>query len=257
MSESKTSRILYYDIETAPLIGSSWQTWDTNLIWIVKDWYILSFSWKWGDEKKVYVLGLTDFKRYQKDPENDIELVKRLFELFSEADIVVAHNGDRFDQKKVNARIAYHGLNPPAPYKQIDTLKVARRYFAFTSNKLNDLGVYLKCGQKLDTGGADLWRKCLLGDPKAWKKMLRYNKQDVVLLEQVYMKLRPWMNNHPSLALMEGRPDKCPKCSKGPMIQVKKRKYANVGWAIQYQCNNCGGYATHRKKEQSNVQFTN
>lgn len=244
------ARVLLYDIETAPILGTAWGKWEQNLVWIVKDWYMLTFAYKWLGDKKTHVLGLPDFKTYAKDPENDIELVKALRELFDEADVVIAHNGNSFDQKKSQARMVLNGLTPPSPYQQIDTKLVAKRYFSFTSNSLNDLGRELKCGQKLDTGGYDLWRSCLAGDPKAWKKMKKYNKQDVVLLEEVYLKLLPWINSHPPMNSILHRPSVCPKCGGPKMVAGMKYTASKSGIRYQYfRCNSCGGVAKSRIPE--------
>ena len=241
-------KILFYDIETAPLIGPAWQTWDTNLIWVIKEWYMLSFAYKWAGEKKVHVRGLPDYKLYKKEPENDRELVTELYKLFDEADVVIAHNGDRFDQKKTNARIIFHGLKPPTPYQSIDTLKIARKHFSFTSNKLNDLGIYLGCGQKLKTDSS-LWQKCMAGDRKAWADMLRYNKQDVVLLEQVYNKLLPWITNHPSTNVYEGRPNACRNCGSDKIKAGMKYRATNTTLYQYFRCMGCGANLKSRLPE--------
>jgi hypothetical protein len=48
------------------------------------------------------------------------------------------------------------------------------------------LGHFLGIGRKLNHTGKALWLGCMSGDPKSWKKMRRYNQQDVRLLEAVY-----------------------------------------------------------------------
>lgn len=241
-------RILLYDIETAPILGTTWGMYEQNLIWIVKDWYMLCFSYKWLDERKIHVIGLPDFPRYKRDPENDVELVKKLHSLFDEADVIIAHNGNSFDQKMVNTRIMVHKLGPPSPAQYIDTKLVAKRFGRFTSNKLDDLGKSLSLGQKLSTGGAELWKGCMKGDVRAWTKMMRYNKQDVRLLEQLYLELRPWIANHPSMNLLN--PEACPKCKKGPMH--------SAGWKVtktnryrRYRCQSCRGYSQERTAEKT------
>ena len=138
---SSKAKILLYDIETAPNLVHTWGVYEQTALEVVRPWYILCFAYKWLDEKQTHVVSLPDYeKQYKKDPENDYEVVKRLHELFNEADIVIAHNGNNFDQKKVHARFLVHGFDPPINYKQIDTLKEARKHFRFDSNRLNDLG---------------------------------------------------------------------------------------------------------------------
>src|SRR6266487_356449 len=191
-------RILLFDIETAPSLGWVWEKWETNVLAFKTQWYILSFAYKWLGEKRIHTHALPDFTIFTKDREDDSGLVRELWSLLDRADIVVGHNGDRFDLRKSNARFIVHGLAPPSPYKSIDTLKIARRHFNFTSNRLDDLGQYLSVGRKLAHTGVHLWLGCMRGDEKSWTMMRRYNAQDVALLERVYLKLRPWATGHPN-----------------------------------------------------------
>lgn len=238
----KGVKILYFDIETAPTLGHVWGLYEQNVIAVEKDWYMLCWAAKWSGSREVITAALPDFPLYKKDKENDREVVKALWKLLDEADIVIAQNGDGFDIKKANARFIQHGLLPPTPYKTVDTLKVARRYFKFDSNKLNDLGKYLGVGQKIQTGGFTLWKGCLQGDLKAWKKMIRYNVQDVILLEDVYLKLRPWMTTHPNLNLYRHSVYNCPNCGSN---QTEKRGLVHTRASSQqrYHCRSCGAWS--------------
>ena len=242
MAEVGGPRILIWDVEVAPIIGTVWGKYEQNLIWEIQGWYFLCFAYKWLGEKKTYVISQRDMPNYKAGSDDDSDVIRKIRALFDEADIVIAHNGDAFDQKKANARMAYWDMSPPSPYKQIDTLKVARRYFKFTSNKLGDLGQHLGLGNKLETGGHELWKGCMAGDIKSWEKMEAYNKQDVVLLEQVYLRLRPWMTNHPPIGIMGDRPASCDNCGSSKMHNHSKKTYAKRGWRQQYKCYDCGSY---------------
>lgn len=241
------AKILYFDIETAPNLSYVWGQYEQNVIDHERQWYILCFGYRWEHQKKTSVCSLVDYKdAYAKDPENDYHVVKKLWDLISEADIVIAHNGDRFDMRKANARFVKHGLGPASPVKSVDTLKVARRYFMFNSNKLNELGTYLGVGQKESTGGFETWAGCMRGDIKAWKTMIKYAKQDVVLLRDVYLQLRPWMTNHPNLNVYDAVSDhSCPTCGS---INLQRRgyKYTKVASYQQWQCNDCRSWSRSR-----------
>lgn len=241
-------RTLIYDIETSPSLGYVWGKWQQDVIQFKEEWYILCFAYKWLDEKKTHIVALPDFKLYKKDPTNDREVVQKLHDLFSEADVVIAHNGNSFDQKKSQARMLYHGMNPPQPYQQLDTKLIARRHFNFTSNKLDDLGEVLKVGKKLQTGGFSTWLGCMAGDKKAWDKMKKYNKQDVVLLEKVYLKMRPWTANHPAVNVIDNLPEACPKCGKGP-LQARGYATTKTNRYRRSQCQSCGGWSQSRIPE--------
>lgn len=238
-------KIAYIDIETAPGLGYAWTTWETNIIDWKSTWFILCFSVRWDGENTTRTYALCDFPGYKKHKENDKALVKKLWEVFDEADIVIAHNGDRFDIKKANARFVFHGLLPHRPFKSIDTLKIARSKFRFDSNRLNALGGYLKLGRKLPHTGFHLWQKCMSGDLKAWALMKRYCARDVDLLYKVYHKLRPWATNLPSLnALTDKEPhEACPNCG-SHKVQRRGEQVARTLKKIRYHCQGCGSWFT-------------
>lgn len=235
---STPARILLIDIETAPSLGWVWQKWQTNVIDFKSDWYILSVAWKWTDENFINVIGLDDFPGYKSNSEDDKNLVKAIWSLLNEADIVIGHNADSFDLPKINTRFLTHGMAPPTPYKIIDTLKIARKVFAFDSNKLDDLGRYLKIGRKLPTTGFHLWRGCMTGDVESWRIMKDYNKHDIELLEQVYYLIRAWDKNHPNVNHGE---QACPKCGSSS-FQKRGFSYTALREKQRYRCLSCKGW---------------
>jgi len=235
--------IAYFDLETSPLVGYTWGKYEQNVLGLVKDSYIMCFAVKWNNGKtKVYKK--PDFKTYR-------QFVKKLWNVFNEADILVAHNGDKFDIKKSNTEFIKLGFKPPAPYKTIDTLKWSRRLFKFDSNKLDDLGEYLKVGRKVQTGGFKLWTDCIDGEPRAWVKMGKYNKQDVELLYRVYEKLKSWSNNHPNINVLEGK-DACPVCG-SKKLQRRGFNMAKSGKTQRFQCTNCYAWCSSKTTRTTNI----
>lgn len=232
-------RVLFFDIENAPSLGWFYDLWkEGNIVGTKSDQYFLSVAYKFLGDKKVRSFSLPDFKGYKPGSENDKALVKELWKLFDEADIIIAHNGDRFDIRKTNARFAYYNLPPPSPYKTIDTLKVAKRYFNFVSYKLDNLGDHLGYGRKIVHTGFDLWQGCMNGDPKAWKHMVKYNKRDVELLEKIYLHLRPWITNHPNLGVLLNESHACPACGSTDLMKMGT-DMTQTGRVQQYQCKAC------------------
>lgn len=230
-------RIAYIDIETAPILATVWELHEANAVWVERDTYMLCFSVLWSGEKRAKTYSLPDYPGYKKNKHNDYKLVADLNRVLSSADIVIAHNGDNFDIKKIRSRLIVHKFKPPPPFKTIDTLKLARRTFKFDSNKLDNLGRYLGCGRKIPNTGAALWRGCVNGDMKSWRRMKAYNAQDVYLLERVYHKLRSW-SDHVDLRLYDGSSG-CPTCKSKNVIRQgsrisRTRKYQRL------QCQACG-----------------
>ncbi|MFA6282090.1 MAG: ribonuclease H-like domain-containing protein [Candidatus Omnitrophota bacterium] len=247
------AKTLFYDLETSYNEGAYFQLYrEGNILFTTRHWHLLSFAYKWLGEKTTHVKALPDYKTYKTDKRNDVELVKDLWGLFNQADIIVAHNGNAFDSKKSLSRFIFHGLKPPTPYKQIDTKLVAKRYFRFDSNKLDDLADFLGVGRKLHTGGVKLWQDCINGDLKAWNVMKRYNKQDVVLLEKIYMIFRPYITVHPNIALLNGKTLACPNCGSENIVR-EGYKITRVNKMQQYRCKDCGawGSAPVKKNEQT------
>lgn len=243
-------RILLLDIETAPNLTYYWGLHQElhTMDMFVTQWYILCFCAKWLDAKDVIKCALPDFKtQYKKNKENDRFILEVLWKLLDEADIVVTHNGVAFDLKKIYARFAIHGMKPPSSFKTVDTLLSARKHFDFTSNKLGDLGKILGLGQKVDTGGFKLWRECMLGNPSAWSRMIVYCKYDVILMEKVYLRLRPYMQCHPNLSLYIDCNDMmCPNCS-SKNLQMNGFAYTSQAKYQRVVCKDCGTNARLKK----------
>lgn len=181
------AKILYLDIETSPNIGWFWSAaWKTSIDTgqIIDERQIIMASYKWKHEKKVHRLDWGLKKQCDKS------LLKKLSKIINEADLVVAHNGDRFDLKWINTRLLVHKLPPLRPFKTEDTLKLAKSHFNFQSNRLNYIAELLGIGSKVPTGGSKLWLDIVLHkDEKAMAKMGKYCDMDVILLEKVHDRL--------------------------------------------------------------------
>lgn len=238
------AKIVYLDIENSPNLGYIWGKYEQDVIEFKKEWYMMSFAYKWEGES-TQVMALPDYALYKKDTTNDKELVKEVWKIIDAADIIIGHNIDRFDLRKLNARFIYHGLPLPSSYKTVDTLKVARKMFMLNSNKLDHIAKYLGIGSKVDTGGFGLWLACMDGDESAWKLMKKYNKHDVDLTEKVYKKLRPFTTNHPNINVIQGTSVACPSC--GGATQKRGFTITKVGKYQRHQCQTCSSWSTGEK----------
>lgn len=240
------AKVLFYDLEISPMLIRTYRTWKTFKVGdIVEDPHIMCFSYRWLGHDTTHIVSQPDFKLYKKEPYNDLEVVKKLHSLLDEADIAIAHNALGFDNKVSNARFIYHGLTPPSPFKTVDTCKIAKDRFMFPSNHLNDLGLFLGVGKKTKEKHSDLWEDCLKGDLKAWSKMEKYCKQDTKLLFDVYFKMRPYIQNHPNIALIEGKEGACPKCGSNK-LQYRGFQRSAVATYHRVQCQDCGAWSRER-----------
>ena len=240
-------KILFFDIENFPNLAYVWQQRIDGYIPdnMMKDpWYMAMWSAKWLGDKKVMNKSLIDYpSHYKSNPRCDKMILKDLWALLDEADIVIGHNAKAFDIKKSNARFIMNGMLAPSPYKVVDTLQIARSKFFFTSNKLDNLGQYLGCGEKLETGGFKLWEDCMAGKRSAWKKFKKYCNQDVLLLEKVYYKLLPYATNHPNMgAYIDDDKPRCPNCQ-SENLHKRGTSTTSTGQYKRYQCNSCGSWS--------------
>ena len=241
LESNENLKVLLIDIETSPNLGYCWGKYEQDIIKFEKEWSIISFSYKWLGDKETTVLALPDFPLYKTDKASDKDIIRKIWDVLDQCDICIGQNLDRFDIRKINSRFVVNGLTPPSPYKTVDTLKIAKKYFGFNSNKLNDLGNYLGVGQKANTGGFQLWLDCAAGNKEAWKKMKKYNKQDVVLLEKVYLKLRPWLSNHPNVSVLKPVTS-CFTCG-SDKVQRRGYSYSKMSKYQRYQCCACGSWS--------------
>lgn len=246
LEERNSPRIVLFDIETFANLGYVWGKYEQNVLDFECEWFILSVCYKYYGEDGVHSVSLPDFKSYKRDKTNDYYVVKALWHLFDEADVLVAHNGQKFDYRRVYARFLYHEMPPPSPVQIIDTLKVARKYFALNSYKLDDIGRFLGVGRKKVHTGWDLWARCRNGDPEAWEEMIAYNEQDVVLLERVYERFKPFITNHPNANLYQDTTHACPNCG-SESLQKRGYNRSRVTKSQRYQCNECGAWSSGEK----------
>ena len=241
-------KILMLDIERSPNTAHIWGLRDQYISpeHLLESSYVLCWAAKWHGQREIMFASV-----YNTKPKF---MLQKIHDLISEADAVCHYNGTRFDIPVLNKEFLLHHLAPPAPYKQIDLLKVVRKEFRFASNKLDHIAQRLGLGKKTAHEGYQLWVKCMNKDPVAWKTMEKYNKQDVVLLEKVYERLLPWIGrNHPNHSAFTGLRC-CPTCG-GNRLQRRGFSYTTTGQYQRYQCTGCGSWSkeTKAKKERAVV----
>lgn len=239
----KQVRILTLDIENAPNLAHVWSLFNQNvsLAQLQEVATVISVAAKWYGEKEVLF--------YSDHHDGHDVMVKAIHALVSEADLIVGYNSAGFDMKHLNREFILAGLNPPAPYKNVDLLQTVRKQFKFASGKLDHVAQQLGLGKKTAHAGHDLWVRCMRGEDAAWDKMRQYNKQDVVLTEKLYDRLRAWIPNHPHLGQWTGQSWSCPTCGHADISKHRNgTAHAMVQQYRQYQCPHCGTWIRGTKK---------
>ena len=249
------ARILFFDLETFPMEGFFWHQRQENIprSMVTDEGYMLCWSAKWANESEVLNDSIPNYRTLTKkeskyNSQDDREITASILKLLDQCDIAVGHNIDKFDKRVFQTHALKHGFMPPSPYTTIDTLKVARKEFKCSSNRLDDLGKFLNCGRKSPHSGFETWKECAKGNKEHWEIMTAYNDQDVLLLEEVYHKLLPWIKNHPNVALHdEHEKTACHKCGSEDLIPTTKKKATKVGLYNLLYCSSCFSWQASRE----------
>lgn len=239
MEERKVKQ-LFYDLEVCrDIVEGYGNKWDFRPVKWVRHQELMCYSYKWKDDKKP-----TFVYRHQFDTMKQFLISLR--DLMDEADITVAHNGKKFDDKMANRFFIKNDIDLPSPFFSIDTLQVARSKFKFPGNSLNDLSEYLGLGKKENITYKDLEDDFMTDNPsaKTLRLMKMYNNMDVELLEKLYYKLRPAIPNHPNMARLMNVQDACPQCGNSDEDLIGREKYrpTKMGLYMQYKCKVCKKY---------------
>lgn len=235
------AKVLVLDIETAPVKASVWGLWNNNvgLNMIEADWYILSWAAKWIGSDEIYY----EDKSQSWDTEDDSELLKNIWTLMDQADVILTQNGIKFDNKKLNARFLLNGMPPVSNFRNVDTLVEAKKHFSFTSNRLEYMTDKLCKRYKKQTqgkfAGFELWSECMKGNAEAWEEMRNYNMYDILSLEELYVIMRPFMKSHYNVNLYTSSTDILCKCG-GDNFTNNGYAYTNLSKFDRFKCDDCG-----------------
>ena len=234
-------KILLLDIECAPNLATVWGIWQQNvaLNQLLESSYTLCYAAKWYGESKIMFDSIykTDRKR----------MLNSIHTLIEEADVVVHYNGLRFDMPMLNKEFLEAGMYPPSPVKHIDLLRVVKSNFRFVSNKLDYVSQRLGLGKKTEHEGHELWLKVMNNDRKAWKRMEEYNKNDVVLLEKLYDRLKGWVKQHPNHNAYSANLC-CTNCGSSK-LNKRGTVRSKVSVFQRFQCQACGAWSRSNKSE--------
>ncbi len=225
-------KLLLLDIEVAPNTAYVWALFKQNITLdkLIETSSVLCWSAKWLGSNEVMFDSVHKSGTYK--------MLRNIRALLDEADAVIHYNGKRFDIPVLNKEFLLNNFTPPAPYKQIDLYSTVKTQFRFTSNKLDHVSQELGVGKKVEHSGFQMWVRCMEGDPDAWKEMEEYNKNDVILLEKVYEKLKPWIKGHINYSVHNDAGLVCPNCG-GKDHHRRGFYYTNNCKYQRFRCNGC------------------
>lgn len=226
------ARILTLDIETKPGLAYVWGLFDQTigLSQLVSPSAPICVAAKFLGENEVHF--------YSDWTDGHEEMIKSIHKLISQADAVVGYNSDSFDLKKLRGEFVLHDLGLPPQPASIDLLKTVKK-LGYQSNKLAFIGPFLKIGSKVKNEGFELWTKVIDGDETAQKRMQRYCIGDVRMTERLYVKLRPYIVNHPFMG--DHGKGECGACG-STTLQSRGYRTTKAFKIQRIQCTSCGSW---------------
>ena len=253
------AKIAFLDVESQGTVALTHGRFKTNISpkAVISEPHLLSYAVNWSsdDEHDVECYSLADFDYFNTNPKDDILIVEQLWDILNDADLVVCHNVG-FDKNIINARFAYHGIEPPSPYQTVCTLQGLRKYFRLPANSLDAATRYFELERKLDNAGIGLWLRCYEDDRQAYQEMKDYNVGDLPTLRQLYYRILPFLENHPNMGhYNEGG---CRRCGSKSLTPIEgKYKMTSVSKFQAYRCGDCGSVQRTRKNENAKEVMNN
>lgn len=244
-ARTKSVRILTIDVERQ---RGKWliEQWDpylpkfARMETLVQRPRIMCFAAKWFGEDQI--IFADERGRNGKGTGGWRSMVKQMWALLNEADVVVTFNGDRADIPWMNEEFKYARLNKPMPYKSLDLYKQSKAARNLPYRSLRYLAREFGTMNKLEHEGPDLWRLCEAGDPEAWTQMRSYNEQDVLVTEDRWLDDIPWLDGrvHMGMLISDGESMRCPNCGSNDLASQQKPVRAYTREYQAFRCNECG-----------------
>lgn len=238
---NNNAKVLLFDLESSASISYHFGRFKVfvGVDQVITRPFLLTIAAQWLNSDSQFGCKLSEDEVLAKD---DKALVEVMWKLLDEADIIVAHNAKRFDEALLNTRFLAHGMKPPSSYKVVDTLKIAKKYFKFEANSLDEIADFLGIDRKLPTDFR-LWREVMECLDGRIDYMLDYNMNDVSVLKDVYLAIRAWDKTHPSVGFFSTAPKhvSCPCCGSLEYNRLEGKTAKAFVWEYtEYRCNNCG-----------------
>ena len=125
---------------------------------------------------------------------DDRELVKQVCKLVRDHDIVVAHNGSRFDLPMLRTRALRWGLSPLKEVKLVDPCSIAWRKFKLRSNSLGRIADFVGIKDKKTPLDMSVWADVMLnGCPKGMNLIVAHCEADIRVLRGVLDFVKPFI----------------------------------------------------------------
>jgi len=238
----KKPKVLFFDIETSPLLIYVWRLGEQVIYphQIAKQgsaYKIICISYAWDDGKPVKTIDW-GFKE-----QDTAKVVREFDKIIKQADVAIGKNSARFDEKHINAQRFLQNLPPLPQWTQYtdDLEKQMRKHFIFPSYSLDYISKELGLGGKMKMEFSDWIDIVEKKNEKSFQKMLSYNRKDVADTRTIWNKIKPHVKPRFSQATYYGD-FRCTHCG-GQDLKKNGIRYSGKTAYQEFFCRTHGGYA--------------
>lgn len=133
-------------------------------------------------------------KGYAKQPWNDRQLAVSVRNALEDCDLIITWNGQEYDLPFLDQRLTIHNERRIGAIHHIDLLPIARRKLRMHSNRLDAVAETLEVETSKTGLKPAIWQKASTGDRKALQYVIDHNLADVQVLEEVFLKLKSYID---------------------------------------------------------------
>lgn len=230
MEQKQHAKILFFDIETTNLNADFG--------------YVLCAAWKWQGNPTIHDAIISDSPDFKRDPTNDRYVVGEVLKAVESADLIVTWYGIKFDVPFVNSKLLAHGMRVLPPVPHVDGWRIAKYKLKLHSNRLASVSAFLGLEDKTPLNGR-IWIRAMAGICKDIRYVVKHCRQDVLVLEQAYNKVRALTTTHPNVGLTSPYTvhKLCPVCGNAFALQKRGMRIARTCIYQRYWCGLCGAWS--------------
>jgi|GEM_PF-5368127 len=248
MKQPRKPKILIYDLEFCAT-----QTFKGDLR--IDPGFIFCFGYKELGSPRAKTISILDYPG--RTSIDDSNLVREIGKILQDVDLHVFQFGKRCDFKFIQTKLLKHGFPLLSnKYTAFDTCEYARRYLGLKSNSLAALATFFNLDESKMHLPADTWLLANAGNELAIRRIARRCESDVRITEEIYLRLRPLVTDHPpihSISTLEElgvaeRPKLCQCCGEVGSFSAQGPRPLKTKIMQQWKCRRCGAWVSTELK---------
>jgi len=240
--DEKKPKILFYDIETKPLLVYVWRlgeqvVYHHQLAKLSNGYGIICVSYAWNDNSRAKTID------WGYKAQDTAKVVREFDKIIKQADISIGKNSDRFDMKHLATQRMLNNLPPLPEWAGCtdDLEKQLRKHFIFPSYSLDYISKELGLGGKVKMEFQDWVNIVEKKNEQSFQKMCKYNRKDVEDTRALWNRLQPHITPKFNQATFYGD-FRCTNCGSQDLKKDGVRHSGKTSYQV-YFCKTHAGYA--------------